>query len=61
MYLRNYIPLMGLTPVIYSVMAVVLRTKITACCQVKLSKLIMANAENKYSIILSKKSDSAKS
>ena len=60
---------MGLTPIIYSVMAVILRTKITACCQAKLSKLIMANAENEYCFVvtynsrikLSKESDSAKS
>ena len=69
MYLRNYISLMGLTPIIYSVMAVILRTKITACCRAKLSKLIMANAEKEYCFVvtwnprikLSKESDSAKS
>ena len=69
MYLRNYISLMELTPIIYSVMAVILRTKITACCQAKLSKVIMANAENECCFVvtwnprikLSKESDSAKS
>ena len=53
MYLRNYISLMGLTPIIYSVMVLLLRKKLQlAAIQAKLSKLIMANAENKYYFVV---------